>query len=204
MSVTIASALLVGWVFCATAVVRRAERHISREALPAPWATLASGFTLVALALALRPLPDAFICAFACIALVAASEADRRTGYLFDAITLPTSIVVGTLAVASGTATNAAAGVALLVGSFGAIVVVSRGRLMGLGDVKAMYALGAAFGPLESLVAIFAACVSGTIVAILSARFSRGAEVRFGPHLALGSAFALVAGNPIVHTVMGM
>lgn len=206
MIVAIAGAVLLGWLACATLLVRHAERQISPVALPAPWPTLGCALALIALALGTRPLPEALVCATACVALVAASGPDLRTGYLFDAITLPTALVVGALAIAFGAAatSNAAGGVALLVGAFGALMVLSRGRLMGLGDVKAMYAIGAAFGPLESLVAIFGACVSGTIVALVTARFVRGTEIRFGPHLAVGSAFALVAGDPIVHTVMGL
>jgi leader peptidase (prepilin peptidase)/N-methyltransferase len=69
--------------------------------------------------------------------------------------------------------------------------------MLGFGDVKAMYAVGAAFGPLESLVAIFAACVSGIVTVALAGRLQRGAELRFGPHLAVGAVVALVAGAPI-------
>ncbi len=204
MIVTFVGLGLLGWLMLLTLIVRHAERKVSVHALPAPWPTLACAAILIAVALVVRPLWEASICGCACIALVAASGPDARTGYLFDAVTLPAAILVSALVVASGGAGSAAGGVALLVGAFGAVVFFSRGRLMGLGDVKAMYALGAAFGPLESLVAIFAACVSGIVVALVSARFARGSEVRFGPHLAAGSAVALVAGNPIVHRVMGL
>lgn len=194
---------LIAWFACLTLLVRRAERSVTIAAALAPWPTLACACAVIACGLVVRPLAEATICSCACIGLIAASGPDVRTGYLFDAITLPTAVLVSALAIAHGAAGDAAAGVALLVGAFGTVVVVSRGRLMGLGDVKAMYAIGAAFGPLESLVAIFAACLSGIIVALASARFARDSEIRFGPHLAAGSAIALVAGPPIVHRVMG-
>lgn len=195
---------LLGWLAFVMLRARSVERAMTSTAIPPPWPTLGCALALVGLALVKRPLPEAVVGGCACVALIAASGPDVRTGYLFDAITLPAAVVVGILAIAIGASASAAGGVALLVGAFGSIVLVSRGRLMGLGDVKAMYAIGAAFGPLESLVAIFAACVSGTVVALLSARFARGSEIRFAPHLAVGSAVALVAGDSIVHTVMGL
>lgn len=195
---------LLAWIALGFGLVRRAERSASATALPAPWRAAGIAVVLAALAIIVRPLPDAALCAVVCIALVAAAGADARTGYLFDAITLPTALLVATLAIATGGAASAAWGVALCVGGFGALVLVSRGRLMGLGDVKALYAVGAAFGPLESLVAIFAACVSGIVAVALAGRFRRGAQLHFGPHLAAGAAFALVAGNPILHTWMGL
>ena len=104
--------------------------------------------------------------------------------------------------VAFGLEQRAAGGVALLVGTFGALVLLSRGRLMGLGDVKAMYALGAAFGPLESTLAICAACLSAIVTLALDGSLRRGRELPFGPHLAAGSVVALLVGDPIVHNLM--
>jgi prepilin signal peptidase PulO-like enzyme (type II secretory pathway) len=72
---------------------------------------------------------------------------------------------------------------------------------MGLGDVKAMFAIGAAFGPLESLIAIFGACASGILAAAVTRRLRPGESVRFGPHLAAGSALALSLGDPIVRFI---
>jgi len=91
----------------------------------------------------------------------------------------------------------------LLVGGFGSLVLVSRGRWMGLGDVKAMFAVGAAFGPLESLVVIFCAAVSALAAAALAGRLRRGTELRFGPHLAAGTVFTLVAGDSIARQLTG-
>lgn len=203
MLVTYVASALIGWLCLMTFLARRAERRVTDGRLPAPWPTFACALVVIALGLVLRPLDQATICGAACAALVAASGPDARTGYLFDTVTMPAAIVVTMLAFAFGFTANAVAGVTLLVGTFGTLVLISRGRLMGLGDVKAMYAIGVAFGPLESVVAIFAACVSGTIVAIASSRLRLGSEVRFGPHLALGGAFSLVAGPRIVHAVLG-
>ena len=183
-------------------MVRRAERNIG-GAVPPPWRTIAIAVGVGALALVLRPVAQAAMCAVACTTLVIAAGADHRTGYIFDAITLPATLIVLALAIAMQTTTEAAWGVTLLVGSFGCVVLFSRGRMLGLGDVKAMYALGAAFGPLESLIAIFAAALSGIVAATIAGRLRRRAELHFGPHLALGSAFALVAGTPLARLLTG-
>ena len=196
-------AALLGWIALGFALVRFAERRVTGGSLPSPWRTATCALAIEALALAVRPVPQAVLCAVACIALVVASGADYRTGYLFDAITLPTAIVVTALAIATHATGTATCGVTLLVVPFGAAYIVTRGRMLGLGDIKAMYAVGAAFGPLESLIAIFAACVSGIIAVALAGRMRRGVEIRFGPHLAGGAAFALVAGGPIARYLMG-
>ncbi len=195
---------LLAWIAVGTLLVRRAERDLSANKLPPPWPALALAVALAVLAFVLRPVPQAALCAVACTMLVIAAGADQRTGYIFDVLTLPATLVVLVIAVATQTTTMAAWGVALLVGIFGSVVALTRGRTLGLGDVKAMYALGAAFGPLESLIAIFVAAVSGIVVATVAGRLRRGSELSFGPHLAVGATFALVAGAPLAHRLMGV
>ncbi len=200
--VLIAAALL-GWIVLAASLVRTAERNVTGGPLPPPWRALTLAVLVAASALGLRPLPQAVSDALACTLLVLAAGADYRTGFLFDAITFPAALLVLALAVATDATASAAGGVALLVGSFGSVVVLSRGRALGCGDVKAMYALGAAFGPLESLVAIFAAAVSAIVAAAVAGRLERGAALSFGPHLAVGAVFALIAGGPVTRYFAG-
>jgi len=200
-----AALALIAWTIGGLALVRGAERRALRRIPPPSWRAAAFALGATACAVAFRATPlEAVACGATCIALIVAGDADARTGYLFDAITFPTALLITAIAVAGGTTSDAACGVCVLVGSFGALVVFSRGRLMGLGDVKAMFAIGAAFGPLESLVAIFAACLSGIVWTAIAGRFHRSARVRFGPHLAAGSGFALVGGDFVVHSMMGL
>jgi len=197
------AAFLIAWCALGIALVRRAEYRVAFAALPPAWREIAIGLGVAVLAVSVRPAPTAAACGVACIALVVASGADARTGLLLDAVTFPAAVLVASLAIAHGNERDAAWGVAFLVGVFGTIVVASRGRYMGLGDVKAMYAIGAAFGPFESLVVIFVACASGIVAASLRGALARGAEIRFAPHLAIGSVFALVAGDAITHRYLG-
>ncbi len=198
-SVAIALAL---WTLCAFVIVRCAHIRAFGTA-ETPWIALACAPCIGALALTLRPLPEAAACAVACIALAVAADADARTGYLFDAITFPTAALVLAIAFATGAGPTSAAGCALLCIVFGIVVAASRGRAMGMGDVKAMASIGAAFGPAEAMLAIAAACTSGIIEASLRGRLRRHAEIRFGPHLAVGATFALVAGEPLTRSFVG-
>jgi len=204
-SVAVVAFGLVGWIVLGALLVERAERGIAmRERVPRPAFVVALAVGVAGLALIARPdAASAAVCGVACVTLVLAAGADARTGYLFDAITLPGALLVAFLALAAGAGSAAIGGVLLLVGCFGLLVLVSRGRWMGLGDVKAMFAVGAAFGPLESLVAIFCSALSALAAAALTSRLQRGAEVRFGPHLAVGATITLLAGDTIVRRLMG-
>jgi prepilin signal peptidase PulO-like enzyme (type II secretory pathway) len=196
--------LLVCWIGIAVIFVACAE-HRATGSAPAPSLLLLSlAFFAAVLAVALGPtLAEGAARGITCIALIFAASADHRTGLLFDAITFPTALLSAGVGVLLGDTANAVNGVTILVGAFGLLVAASRGRAMGLGDVKAMFAVGAAFGPIESLIAIFGACASGILTTLLAGRLRRGAVVRFGPHLAAGTLLALVFGNRISHYVVG-
>ena len=204
MTMLEAAAVLVVWIAFATFLSARAEAIVGAAPTLRMLLVTTSCALLAASAALTRPLPSSLACGFACVALVVAAFADARTGYLFDAVTMPAAALTATAAFVAGDVQVATMGVVALVGAFGTLVAASRGSLMGLGDVKAMYAIGAAFGPYESLVAVFAACACGIACATIERRFRRNAHVRFGPHLAAGSVFATLAGGPIVHGVLGL
>jgi prepilin signal peptidase PulO-like enzyme (type II secretory pathway) len=190
---------LTVWGMFAVARARAVER---RAAIP--WCELAGCGVLAAAApLLAAGTEDAAARGIACIALLSAAGADARTGHLFDAVTFPAALLTATVAILGGEGARAAGGVLLLVGIFGSLVVLSRGRLMGLGDVKAMYALGAAFGPVEGALAVAAASACGVAVAYARGTRGRGTEIPFGPHLAAGAAFALVFGDPLAQRLAG-
>jgi len=193
------AAALCVWAAVAGALAHCAECGLSvasvrRSSLTA----LGVAALVVPLALCSRTAAAAFACGETTIALAIGGAVDARTGYLVDAITFPAAVLAAAAAFGAHTTADAAAGVACLVGAFGSLVLWSRGRLMGAGDVKAMYAVGAAFGPGQSFVAIFVGCLSALFAAAVSGKLRRGATLPFGPHLAIGCAVTLVAGNPIV------
>jgi prepilin signal peptidase PulO-like enzyme (type II secretory pathway) len=70
-----------------------------------------------------------------------------------------------------------------------------------LGDVKAMYGLGAAFGPAEGALAVAAACLCGLATVVIRRRDGFGAEIPFGPHLAAGAVLTLAFGHDALRNV---
>lgn len=83
---------------------------------------------------------------------------------------------------------------------FLALVLVTRGRGMGLGDVKLSFLVGLIVGPVVWL-AIFLAFIAGAIIGLFlvfvgQARF--GKPIPFGPFLVLGTLLVLLFGEKIV------
>ncbi len=201
--------VLSTWAAFLSAAARYAESRVSSADPRSRWPQILTCAAIVPFVSFTARDPNEVAAALACIALVVGAFADARTGYLFDAVTFPAALVTAILAVATGSASQATAGVALLVGIFGAVAVISRGRAIGLGDVKAMYAIGAGFGPAKATFILFAASLSGLAAAALSRRIAPPAhpilrEIPFGPHLAIGSGLALIAGDQIVHGILGL
>jgi prepilin signal peptidase PulO-like enzyme (type II secretory pathway) len=151
-----------------------------------------SGAVILAAVAAYRG-PHAAPTGCVCIALIAAGVVDARTGYLIDAITFPAGTIALGAALASGRTHEAFLGILESAGLAGFVFVISRGRAIGLGDVKALYSLGAAFGPSRTALVLLAASLSGLTLALVRGSCTRGAEVRFGPHLAAGAAFTFLS-----------
>ena len=85
---------------------------------------------------------------------------------------------------------------------FGFITLVSRGRAMGMGDVKLAGALGLLFGWPDTLVALMLSFIIGSLWGILVlARRKKtfSSAVPFGPFIALGAATTVFFGQFIVN-----
>ncbi|MBZ9578068.1 prepilin peptidase [Patescibacteria group bacterium] len=81
------------------------------------------------------------------------------------------------------------------------IVLVSRGRWMGLGDVKLAFFIGLFLGFPDILIALFFAFLIGAIIGvglILAKRKTLKSEVPFGPFLVTGTFIALFWGPTII------
>ncbi|MCL5011890.1 MAG: prepilin peptidase [Patescibacteria group bacterium] len=81
------------------------------------------------------------------------------------------------------------------------IVLVSRGRGMGIGDVKLVSALGLLFGWPDIGVIVFASFIIGTILIIplLITRQKRGSDqIPFGPFMVVASLVVLVWGTSLL------
>jgi leader peptidase (prepilin peptidase)/N-methyltransferase len=118
---------------------------------------------------------------------------DARTGVIPDAVTRTTALTALGCAVATGIAPVACSGAYAVGGSLLVLHLLTRGRGLGLGDVKLGTAIGAGFGPAAGIVALGAAFVLGGMYAswlLLTRRARRGDAIRFGPFLAAGTVAA--------------
>ncbi len=84
---------------------------------------------------------------------------------------------------------------------FALLIAVTRGKGMGMGDLKLAIPLGLLFGWPEIVLVLMAAFVIGAVVGVIA--IARGTNsmkgtLPFGPFLALGAATAFLWGTPIV------
>ncbi len=90
---------------------------------------------------------------------------------------------------------------------FLAIVLVSRGKWMGLGDVKLAFFMGFLLGFPNILVALFLAFLIGAIIGvglILAKRKHLKSELPFGPFLVTGTFIALFWGQAIAYWYLNL
>jgi len=130
----------------------------------------------------------------------------------------PTTIVGLLIALALGgdwsefpnLAVSALGGAALWVGVIGGLWLATRGRAMGLGDVKLAPILGVilGWGSLSSAaIGLLAAFVLGAGVGlflIITGRAGARAKIAFGPYLILGFFFGLIFGSSVWDSYLGI
>lgn len=86
-------------------------------------------------------------------------------------------------------------------GFFLAIVLISKGKWMGIGDIKLAFLMGLILGFPNILVALFLAFFMGAIIGtglIILKKKGLKSEVPFGPFLIAGLFLALFSGNEII------
>jgi len=92
-------------------------------------------------------------------------------------------------------------------GAFGLLVVVTKGKAMGMGDVKLAFAMGLILGAQGTavglLVAFNAAALIG-VVLLVSKLKSRKDLIPFGPYLVGGTVVAFLFARPIVAWYLGL
>lgn len=105
-----------------------------------------------------------------------------------------------------GTVKEAVLGVAAGGGLFLALfylpdILRFKKELIGGGDVKLGFMFGMLLGPLRALIAIYAACLLGTVVAaylVLRKRLNKSHLIPFGPLLIAGTVLAQLRGDTIL------
>ncbi len=80
------------------------------------------------------------------------------------------------------------------------IVIVSKERAMGLGDVYLMAGAGLLLGWKHILLATVLGCTLGSVIHLIRMRVGKkGNELAFGPYLCLGIYLTILFGNPILN-----
>ncbi|MGA7747653.1 MAG: A24 family peptidase [Candidatus Aquilonibacter sp.] len=134
------------------------------------------------------PISVCAIVTLACVVVCAAS--DIETGLVFDQVTILATIAIVLGSILGRDMSVASIGAGTCAGSTLTLYAATRGRGIGLGDVKLSGVMGAGLGGLASLGALGAAFVAGAVWAIPLLIFKRarpGARVPFAPFLAIGA-----------------
>ena len=84
------------------------------------------------------------------------------------------------------------------------IVVASKGRAMGGGDVKLMAVAGLLIGWQSIVLALFLGCVIGSVIHIIRMKISDADSVlAMGPYLSAGIIIAALWGNDLIAWYLG-
>ena len=85
------------------------------------------------------------------------------------------------------------------------IVIISKERAMGLGDVYLMAAAGLLLGWKEIILATMIGCILGSIIHIIRMKASKkNHELAFGPYLCAGIYLTILFGTPIINWYIGI
>lgn len=192
----IAAAVAVNCAFCALGVLAANHYGIDMAlARSRGSAIVVVATVLEAVTLLLYPqTASSAVLVIAFGATIAGAACDASCGYVFDAITLPALASMLLAAVLTHDLARVAAGAAAAGGALALLYAMTRGRGLGLGDVKLACCIGAASGTRMALEALGVAFVLGGAYAgflLVTRRGNRKDEMRFAPYLLAG--FAAVA-----------
>lgn len=123
---------------------------------------------------------------------------DAYSGFILNTVSYPAAAALFADAALAGHAEAALAGSAATSATLGLLWAVSRGRAIGLGDVKLGVCIGAALGMARGELALGTAfVVGGTYAAAALVRgASCGEAVPFAPYLALASLAVIASSRP--------
>lgn len=198
----VASVVLGGTVTAAlvTLARRSAQRLRAHFALITPAAVPLAGGVTIAVALPAAHGNGGIAGIIVSCAACVSAFTDLQAGYIYDSVVTISAAIVVVRAAVSGTLLDTAMGALALSCAFGILWLSSKGRAIGLGDVKFAAVIGAAFGWQWGAVAIGAAFVTGgamCIVLLICGCIGRGARVPLAPYLAAGCCIVTLAGGSL-------
>lgn len=134
---------------------------------------------------------------------------DLRTLILPDTFIIILATVVALTLLFNYQPLNILYGAGLGSGALAFLWLITRGRGLGLGDVKLMLPLGALFGPTNTLILLFLAFITGGIIGtslLITGRANMKTPIPFGPFLtAVAILFILIPELPqaILNAIIG-
>ncbi len=85
------------------------------------------------------------------------------------------------------------------------IILATKGRGMGGGDMKLMAAAGLMLGWKEIILAFILGCILGSVIHVIRMRVSKAEHtLAFGPYLSLGILITVLFGQPLLTCYLGM
>lgn len=126
---------------------------------------------------------------------------DARTGLIPDRLTYPTIGILAVLSIALKNVPSLAQGMLSVGGSLLLLHLLTRGKGMGLGDVKLATCIGGGLGMSSGFVALALACILGGVVAAFRLYVKKDApttRMAFGPFLASGTFLVFTFGLVMV------
>ncbi len=184
----------------------RCRRCKARLSAQYPIVELLSGMIFVFVPLATSSIAAAALWIAVFEALLVMALIDIRLGIIPDEINIFLG-VVGVLLLLIPAPLDAAAVIPKIIAALGAgaffalLIAVTRGKGMGMGDLKLAVPLGLLFGWPEIILVLMAAFVIGAavgVIAIARGTNSMKGTLPFGPFLALGAVTAFFWGAPII------
>src|SRR3989344_1152450 len=137
-----------------------------------------------------------FLLAAVCIVIVGTDLKYHIIPDSMTALFILSALVIGK---GDSIATQLSGGVVLFLVLYG-IYLVTRGKMMGFGDVKLAFGMGILFGVIDGLIALYLSFLIGGIVSIfllLSGKSKLKSKIAFGPFMILGTVLMLLYSQQI-------
>lgn len=166
-----------------------------------PSIELTTALTFVALCVAHTNLVHFVISAFFFTILIFIFFYDLRFQEIHDGVMLPAILIAAVLVYFFGDIYSSLIAAAIAVFFFGGQYVISKGKWIGIGDLRIGIFMGLMLGWQKLLIAIFIAYILGSIIGLsLIALKKAGAKtaVPLGPFLVIGAAIAYFFGDQLI------
>lgn len=185
------SVFIAGWTIFLGMLAQHAARRrgVSLHVATAYWIATASIASLGAATSGIALTTDAMFVVVAIAAVI-----DAQSGFIFDPLVAAGAIGVLVVAALEGTGVFSLCGAVVSGGAVFFLWAITRGRGIGLGDVKLAAVVGAGFGPVGGISAIGLSFIVGTAITvarIIAGKAQFGTSIRFGPYLLAGSVCLL-------------